>query len=456
MRDLTKEEKEILKEIYIGQNIRSEGIRKKHFKQEQLLTIEKLITLHKLVEESNFYKTNVIKTTEKGETFGKEIIQEILNKTKELLLKELKNIPKPVLEFLFFDYPCPIYEISGERNYFSSWKVFLINIEKINENVNKLSDILSKFDLEVKTHYYVSTRGGETRNLHIIFPYELKDFLIISNLINHGLSEDVKEQIKLFYILFKIKEILNIEDYDARRRNYWTMLQDTKIDETKIKQIIDKFNNKGITTQYKLVTDENFLFQIKDIARYDVFLKKLVDDYLTNVLEGNVKPITKQKIQKAKFKKISSLNNHSKTFVVLGDFELRIRNFILNRMREGDEENKEWYEKLEKIKSNNLDISLLDVLKRRENEDKNNKILPEKELLFYADITHYKDIILKFWEPYFKKDFDNAGMSKEKFEHEMIEINKMRRKVMHLRELTDDNLKTLRLCFIPDITNILD
>jgi len=456
MRDLTKEEKEILKEIYIGQNIRLEGIRKKHFNQEQLLTIENLSTPHKLIEEGNFYGTNVIKTTEKGESLGKKIIQEIINKNKELLLKELKNIPEPVLEFLFFDYPQPIYEIRGERNYFSSWKGFLINIEKINENVNKLSDILSECNLEVKTHYYVSTRGGETRNLHIIFPRELKDFLIISNLINHGLSEDVKEQIKLFYILFKIKEILNIEDYDARRRNYWTMLQDTKIDETKIKQIIDKFNNKGITTQYKLVTDENFLFQIKDIARYDVFLKKLVDDYLTNVLEGNVKPITKQKIQKAKFKKISSLNNHSKTFVVLGDFELRIRNFILNRMREGDEENKEWYEKLEKIKSNNLDISLLDVLKRRENEDKNNKILPEKELLFYADITHYKDIILKFWEPYFKKDFDNAGMSKEKFEHEMIEINKMRRKVMHLRELTDDNLKTLRLCFIPDITNILD
>lgn len=456
MRDLTKEEKEILKEIYIGQNIRLEGIRKKHFNQEQLLTIEKLITPHKLVEEGNFYGTNVIKTTEKGESLGKEIIQEIINKTKELLLKELKNIPGPVLEFLFFDYPLSIYEMKGEKNYFSSWTGFLINIEKINENVNKLSDILSECNLEVKTHYYVSTRGGETRNLYTIFPNEFKDFLVMSNLISHGLPEDIKEQIKLFYILFKIKEILNIEDYDARRRNYWTMLQETKIDETQIKQIIDKFKSKKITTEYKLVTDENFLFQIKDIARYDEFLKKLVDDYLTSVLEGKIKPITKQKIQKAKFEKNSSLNNHAKTFVVLGDFELRIRNFILNRMREGDEENKEWYEKLEKIKSNNLDISLLGILKRRESEDKKNRILPEEELLFYADITHYKDIILTFWEPYFKKDFDNAGMSKEKFEHEMIEINKTRRKVMHLRELTDDNLKTLRLCFIPDITNILD
>lgn len=456
MKNLTKEEKEILKEIYIGQNIRLEGIRKKHFNQEQLLTIQNLITTHKLVSEGNFYGTDVIKTTEKGESLGKEIIQEIINKTKELLLKELKKIPEPVLEFLFFDYPQLIYEIRGERNYFSSWKGFLINNEKINENVTRLSDILSECNLEVKTHYYVSTRGGETRNLHIIFPGELKDFLVMSDLISHGLSEDVKEQCKLFYILFKIKEILNIEDYDARRRNYWTMLQETKIDETQIKQIIDKFKSKKITTEYKLVTDENFLFQIKDIARYDEFLKKLVDDYLTSVLEGKIKPITKQKIQKAKFEKNSSLNNHAKTFVVLGDFELRIRNFILNRMREGDEENKDWYEKLEEIKLNNLDISLLRMLKRRESEDKKNRILPEEELLFYADITHYKDIILTFWEPYFKKDFDNAGMSKEKFEHEMIEINKTRRKVMHLRELTEDNLKTLRLCFIPDITNILD
>jgi hypothetical protein len=456
MKDLTKEEKEILKEIYIGQNIRPEGIRKKHFNQEQLLTIEKLITPHKLVEEGNFYGTNVIKTTEKGESLGKEIIQEIINKTKELLLKELKNIPEPVLEFLFFDYPQPIYDISGERNHFSSWKEILINTEKINENLNKLSGILYKCNLEVKTHYYVSTRGGETRNLHIIFPGELKDFLVKSDLIDHGLSEDVKERIKLFYLLFKIKEILNIDDYDTRRRNYWTMLQEMKIDETQIKQIIDKFKRKEITTEYKLVTDENFLFQIKDIQKYDEFLKKSVDDYLTSVFERKIKPITKQKIQKAKFEKNSLLNNHAKTFVVLGDFELRIRNFILNRMREGDEENKEWYEKLKKIKSSNRDISLLGILKRRESEDKKNRILPEEELLFYADITHYKDIILTFWEPYFKTDFDNAGMSKEKFEHEMIEINKTRRKVMHLRELTDDNLKTLRLCFIPDITNILD
>ena len=203
MKNLTKEEKEILKEIYIGQNIRLEGIRKKHFNQEQLLTIKNLITTHKLVSEGNFYGTDVIKTTEKGESLGKEIIQEIINKTKELLLKELKKIPEPVLEFLFFDYPQLIYEIRGERNYFTSWKGFLINNEKINGNVNKLSDILSECNLEVKTHYYVSTRGGETRNLHIIFPGELKDFLLMSNLIDHGLSEDVKERIKLFEIVGK-------------------------------------------------------------------------------------------------------------------------------------------------------------------------------------------------------------------------------------------------------------
>ena len=456
MMDLTKEEKEILKEIYIGQNIRLEGIRKKHFDQEQILILENLISTHKLVKAGNFYRTEVIKTTEKGESLGKEIILEIINKTEEVLLKEIKNIPKPVLEFLFFDYPSPIFEVNRERNYFFNWKEFFISTGNIGESVNKLSNILHKCNLEVKTLYYVSTRGGETRDLHIIFPYELKDFLVKHNLISHGLSEAEKEQIKLFYLLFKIKEILYIEDSDTRRRNYWTMLQDTKIDETQIEKIISKFKSEGITTEYKFVTDENFLFQIKDIFRYDIFLKKLVNDYLTGVLEGKTKPTIIQKKQKGKFVKDSPLNQHAETFVVLGDFELRIRNFILKRMREGDEKNKEWYEKLQEIKLSNLDNSLLDELRRREDEDKKNRILPEKELLFYADITHYKDIILKFWEPYFKKDFDNAGMSKEKFEHEMIEINKIRRKVMHLRELTDDSLKTLNLCFMPDITNILD
>ena len=455
MEDLTKEEKEILKEIYIGQNIRPEGIRKKHFNQEQLPTIKKLITPLKLVEENNFYRIEVLKTTEKGESVGKEIIQDIIDKNKEVLLKEIKKIPKPVLEFLFFDYPNPIYEISYERYYFFDWKEFLVNTKHIRGNVNKLSDILHKCNLEVKTLYYVSTGRGETRNLHIIFPYELKDFLAKSNLVSQGLSETVKEQIKLFYLLFKVKEILNIEDYDTRRRNYWTMLQEMEIDEKQINQIIDKFKKLGITTEYNLVTNENFLFKIKDASRYDVFLEKLVDDYLIRVLEGKIKPVKTQKIQKVKIEIDPSLSNHAKAFAVLGDFELRIRSFILKRMREGDDENKEWYEKLKEIKSSNLGIPLLGELKRRENEDKKNRILPEEELLFYADITHYKDIILKFWEPYFKKDFDNAGMSKEKFEHEMIEINKIRRKIMHLRELTDDGLKTLYLCFIPDINKVL-
>ena len=63
MIDLTKEEMEILKEIYIGQNIRLEGIRRKHFNQEQVLIIENLISTHKLVEGGNFHGTEVIKTT---------------------------------------------------------------------------------------------------------------------------------------------------------------------------------------------------------------------------------------------------------------------------------------------------------------------------------------------------------------------------------------------------------
>ena len=108
----------------------------------------------------------------------------------------MKNIPKPILEFIFFDYPHPIYEINYGRTYFFSWKDFFINLSEIREILNKLSNILHKCNLEVKTLYYVSTRGGETRNCYIIFPCELKDFCNYSAIHYNSFTQNGKINIQ--------------------------------------------------------------------------------------------------------------------------------------------------------------------------------------------------------------------------------------------------------------------
>ncbi len=71
------------------------------------------------------------------------------------------------------------------------------------------------------------------------------------------------------------------------------------------------------------------------------------------------------------------------------------------------------------------------------------------------DILDYKDIILRYWN-LFENRFTRLNLSKEKFEHGMNELNKMRRKVMHLREIRPFEVKTLRLFIIPDLEKIFN
>jgi hypothetical protein len=69
------------------------------------------------------------------------------------------------------------------------------------------------------------------------------------------------------------------------------------------------------------------------------------------------------------------------------------------------------------------------------------------------DITDYRDIILKNWE-LFEGRFKEIGLGKEKFEHGMTELNRIRRKVMHLRDIRSSEAKTLRLYIIPELEEI--
>lgn len=98
-------------------------------------------------------------------------------------------------------------------------------------------------------------------------------------------------------------------------------------------------------------------------------------------------------------------------------------------------------------------VTIYAKLKSRRNEDEKNKILPEDELIYYADITDYKDTILKNWR-IFESKFKKIKLSKEKFEHGMNELNKIRRKVMHLRDIRPSEAKTLHLYIIPELEKI--
>ena len=90
---MTNEENEILKNIYVGQLIRSEGILKEHFNPEQLPIIKKLIDFQ-LIKEDKFYKFEVLKTTEKGDGMGRILVQNNILENGTNLLNKIETIPK--------------------------------------------------------------------------------------------------------------------------------------------------------------------------------------------------------------------------------------------------------------------------------------------------------------------------------------------------------------------------
>lgn len=455
--NLSKDQERILLEIYIGKNIRSEGILKRHFHTDQYQIINDLIELHFITEEK-FSRTTfqVLKTTEIGNNKAKEFINKIILNNKYDLLKNIKTIPKPFLEFFLYDFESLLFAKRTDLKYFFNWKDYVLNNQIVFDNLNKLYNILKKFNLAIDTQYYVTTRGGEKRDRHIIIPTEIKEFLSINQFISKELDIHIKEKLKLFYLLYKLKEIINLVDIETRRRNYWSLLQELQLDEDKIKSLVDIFKKQDLTTEYKAVTQENFLFEIKDISRFDVFLEKLFNEFVTELSnEEVISEPRKEFVSKLKINPL--LSDHVEAFAEIGNFELKIRTFILKRMQvEGENE---WYDMLKEIKirgANNEELTLYDNLKRREQEDIKNKFLPEKELLFYADIIHYKDIILKFWDSHFSKDFQKNNFTKEQLEHAIIEINKIRRQTMHLRELKKDTLKTIILFVIPQLNKVIE
>ena len=58
--------------------------------------------------------------------------------------------------------------------------------------------------------------------------------------------------------------------------------------------------------------------------------------------------------------------------------------------------------------------TLYDKLEFRKIEDKKNKILPEDELINYADVTDYKDIIIHNWNKIFAKKLGKIPPNKGK------------------------------------------
>jgi hypothetical protein len=248
--------------------------------------------------------------------------------------------------------------------------------------------------------------------------------------------------------MHKIKnDILPIAKTEARRNSFWNLLQTLPFDESAIKSLVDKFADERITTEYSEIDKEKFLFEILNGDRFKIRLSKLVDDFASELIEERKRePVTFPEAPQR-------LKSHSELFVLIGNFETRFRDYLIKEMQASFKESKnELYDQLREIEMGNRSPfkTIYDKLEFRKSEDQKDGIMPETELINYADITDYKEIVLRNWATFANK-FNRMKLDKEKFVHGMNELNRMRRKVMHLRVILPNEAKTLRLFIIPEL-----
>jgi len=452
------EDNNLLLRIYIGQKINySRGV-VEEFKGKSLFTEEeKMIIDHlkgkKLIKKNQPYSIRAIQTlvtTKRGAIRSRELIENILQED-STLIDELREIPRKALGFFLINLNQNIYEKS-RRNWFLDWKDFMLyKTEFFNYSIH-FCETLQKHQLAVLVHDYASTRGGRIDPEKYVIPDEVKEYLTKNLSLDPFTYEEIL-QANLFLTLYKIRhDILPIRNDGKRRNKFWNLLRTLPFDESAIEALVNEFQKMKITTPYSSIENEQFLFTILDEARFDVALNMRTRDFMSQIIEG-----TKKEFQVSVKRASSPFKTHSDLFGLIGNFEIKLREYLINEMStifKADEGM--WYDQLKEIKTlggKSPFNSIFDKLESRREEDRKNKILPEDELIYYADITDYKDIILRNWQ-HLENKFKRIGLNKEKFEHGMNELNKIRRKVMHLRDIRPYEEKTLRLYIIPELERI--
>ncbi len=435
-----------LKKIYIGQNIRSEGILYSSFINEEIQV--KNLLEKDLIKENHWYRHKLYLTTDRGGQIAKEILYYELEAKKDKLRQILDNIPKNLLKFLLFEYFAKSFRFPlGSPRYFTfEWRDAILSDSRTIIASNKILSELEKMGFCVRTPYYVSTRGGELREVCYVISPEIQERLLTIKSELKGLEVPIKKKCIIFYFLTnKVLHLLrppeskNDEYINQVRQEYWNRLESMSLTEEDIKPLVDEMYKKGITTEYRGLFAKDLPFEIIDEDRYRAYLKRvLIDPVLSYLFEEhgeqivvNEKNKIKEELEASKTKEklppgVISKEELLNFFDELGEFERKIRNFIVSKLGKD----------LKQCKNKKL----IERLKERKKEEEL-LIGSSGPLIDYATIEEYAVIITSSWDVF--KEYFNE---KEEVTIPLKLINiYARRPIAHFRALTKTRIERARV-----------
>ena len=177
IQELTPEQLDFAVYIYIGQNIRDEGILKSDVHLEKNAAPVNLLIEKGIVEQARWYKLDVLRISYMYKVALRDVVEERLYKQKESLRSTLQAIPENLLSFLVFEYLSSSLSFPVDRDYLFDWKDILLADVTIRKHKKYFFDTLIDFGFCVKTHNYVSTKGGELREEDYTIAAEVRNTL---------------------------------------------------------------------------------------------------------------------------------------------------------------------------------------------------------------------------------------------------------------------------------------
>jgi hypothetical protein len=281
----------VLVEIYISQNVRDEGVLQStsaDWKNHAGKLIEK-----GLIRENHWYSHSLYLTTPLGANIARSLIEKKIENCEDTLHNLLLNFSPRCIGFLVHDYLIKSLDFPKDlpEYIFDYWLNQSITILVTDPRIWSIrTHILSKleeFGLCIRTNYYVSTRGGELREMRYVICSEVRELLLeISPAL--GLTADESRNCRVHLFLKEIAVWLSYPDLEATRKRYLNEMQRLDIDEVDIKNIINELAAKGVTERYiGIDAVDKKPFAITDQVRYSFCLQNLlVKPIIANLLES--------------------------------------------------------------------------------------------------------------------------------------------------------------------------
>ena len=226
---------------------------------------------------------------------------------------------------------------------------------------------------------------------YVISP-ELQEYLVK----HYSLSDftlNQEESLMPYPVMISIYKILGSDNIDFLRQRYYELLKSASVTEGQIAGIVNRMNQQGIASEYHGLLSDKKPFEVLDSTRFQIYLEKnLIEPAIDVLLERG--GLIKQYSVDARIPSLSEVKME-RGFIdtsELGDFynlvsalERDLREFIKAKIGKG------WDKRIETEVP-----SVFHRWQEKKKKDENWGIDPEIDLMNYADLDDYIEIINKY------------------------------------------------------------